>query len=355
MGEHSRLSPSSASRWLNCPGSARLDLPDESNEAADRGTAMHETAAEILSGLTTTFVSREEKDLIEEYVEYVRGVPGEQHYEQRIISHIEPEFGGTVDCVSVTDDALHVVDFKSGHGRVEAEDNKQLKSYLCLAREKFGARERYYGHIVQPRLGAPTCQEFTWRELDEHERQVWAAATDKSLHAGSWCKFCPLALACETRQKYDKERVAMAFDDHPSIEWCLEVIEIADVMAKRKQLAEARLLRLALAGQEIPGQRLASSLADRAWTDPEIAQTALGLTDDEFFTRKPNSPAVAEQLVREKLGGGRGTLKRAKEQVNKLVERKQLGPILVPLSSKLPEWRPVSPEVFEDGDAPERG
>ena len=46
MSGHARLSPSSASRWVACPGSLRLigerGIKDTSSRAAEEGTAAHE-------------------------------------------------------------------------------------------------------------------------------------------------------------------------------------------------------------------------------------------------------------------------------------------------------------------------
>lgn len=48
---HAKLSPSSASRWLNCPGSVALceNLPDSSSSAALEGTVAHALAAHCLT------------------------------------------------------------------------------------------------------------------------------------------------------------------------------------------------------------------------------------------------------------------------------------------------------------------
>jgi hypothetical protein len=44
---HAQLSPSSAVRWMTCPGSVALtkDMPDTSSKYADEGTDAHELAA----------------------------------------------------------------------------------------------------------------------------------------------------------------------------------------------------------------------------------------------------------------------------------------------------------------------
>lgn len=47
---HAQLSPSSAERWMTCPGSVALSkgAPDDSSSFADEGTDAHELAAKCL-------------------------------------------------------------------------------------------------------------------------------------------------------------------------------------------------------------------------------------------------------------------------------------------------------------------
>lgn len=49
---HARLSPSSAERWMTCPGSVKLaeGIEDKGSSYAAEGTAAHELAEHILRG-----------------------------------------------------------------------------------------------------------------------------------------------------------------------------------------------------------------------------------------------------------------------------------------------------------------
>ena len=52
-GEHSRLPASSATRWLNCPGSVKMSelFPSESSIYAQEGTLAHALAESLLNGI----------------------------------------------------------------------------------------------------------------------------------------------------------------------------------------------------------------------------------------------------------------------------------------------------------------
>lgn len=192
---HARLSPSSAYRWMACPGSIRMSegIEDRTSSYAAEGTACHELAAHCLErgfdpqeflgwtidtappegcgvigstrpvdGVTRFEVDEEMVEAVALYIEHIRDLlPTKGEYEldveQRLdMTHIHPEIYGTGDVVlyQVDEARLHVIDLKYGKGvAVDPRENPQLMLYGA------GAVRRYHNrplreivlHIVQPR------------------------------------------------------------------------------------------------------------------------------------------------------------------------------------------------------------
>lgn len=141
---HAVLSASGSHRWLNCTPSARLELEFENttSEAAREGTAAHALCEHKLKKFlkkrskrpVSDYNSDEMEECTDAYAEFVMEQYEEAKksckdpvilIEQKLdFSCYVPEGFGTGDCIIISDDKLHIIDFKYGQGIfVEAEHN----------------------------------------------------------------------------------------------------------------------------------------------------------------------------------------------------------------------------------------
>ena len=199
MGHHARLSPSSASRWMNCPGSIRLigDTPSTAGPAAMMGTAAHKViefmlqngktdASEFQGYIVQVHGPGTEESLIFapgdplalsekpgwfafpvndqmvngvqtmiDEVERVRGDMMEPTlYTERFLdmSWLDDRLGGTADVtlVDVFDDWIHLFDYKNGRVIVEVVDNEQMGNYAVGLLHEHPDKAGVVVHLVQP-------------------------------------------------------------------------------------------------------------------------------------------------------------------------------------------------------------
>ena len=218
-GKHAVLSPSTAERWFNCPGSLRLSRGKRSvsGPAAILGTEAHEYASEILL---------EEKDLVDipdddmreavgRYIEFVNnledGYEDEFDYmveEQVDLRHLGGDCWGTLDYASwIVGQDLYVCDYKNGIVTVEAKDNKQLLTYATGVCEKIGYDFRFiYIVIIQPRAAHVNGPVRSYRYPPESIKKfrdkglIPAIKETKNakaqLNSGAWCQYCPAIGNC---------------------------------------------------------------------------------------------------------------------------------------------------------------
>lgn len=222
LPDHFYMAPSSAHRWINCPGSlkALIGVEDDAGEAAERGTLGHHLAELDLTGKPLEDPERsqleqmekEERDRLESEVELcvelVSGLEGDKFYETKIQHELIPEHGGTVDVIVVDGDTLHVIDFKFGRVKVDVDDNQQIQCYLNLARQRFPDATRFLGSIIQPSVSSQMqTVEFTLEQLQDQELSVLEASVSDHFAAGDHCKFCPLLPSCKTAAKHLQEQI----------------------------------------------------------------------------------------------------------------------------------------------------
>lgn len=271
---HAHLSPSSAEKWMTCPGALAMEdgIPDTPSEYSDEGTAAHFLAAHCLEsdahpaasiGKTIGVndeafwllpdspaarsqfrIDMEMAGHVNTYVQNIKrfAVGGQLLVEQRIpIGQITGEegAGGTADAVILQGDELQIHDLKYGMGvQVEAEENKQLMIYALGALDEYsllGEFSQVRLFIHQPRVHhAPSEWVVSVEALREFGKQVTARAKVCDLafeHRANWlpggvapgleyltpsekgCKWCKAKADCPALAAFVTEAVGAEFED----------------------------------------------------------------------------------------------------------------------------------------------
>ena len=363
---HARLNPSSAERWIHCPGSVALSEqcpPPGSSEYADEGTKAHSIAEAKLRQIIGEITPKELEKIIkkhqpdgemEEATDFYRdqvveilaaaGKDAELMVEQRFsLNRWAPESFGTSDAVVIGDGKIEVIDLKYGKGvKVSAKGNPQLRMYGAGAANLF---EGMYDFdtvrmtIIQPRLDHVSTEELPLEELMSWMKDVVKPAAREAydgtgeIDAGDWCRWCPAKAVCRKRAEKNLELAKMEFKspDLLSADEIGEVLRQAEELSKWTSDVQAYALEQALAGEHFDGWKLVEGRSNRTITDQiKAAELLKAAGFDEAILFKHELYGITQL---EKNCGK----KKLTEVIGELIEKPQGKPVLVPESDKREE------------------
>ena len=358
MAQHALLSASSASRWMACPPSARLQehYENTSSPAAAEGTLAHELG-ELKLKKELGIISKRQygyshkklalNDLyapdmdgyVDRYVELCMEKVAEAktktpdavvRIEARLnFSQWVPEGYGTGDMVIIADGCIEIIDLKYGKGiPVSAIDNKQMRLYALGAIKEYIFLydiQNVKMTIVQPRLDSVSTDEITAFDL-----MYWGYNTVKPLAelaiagqgefcSGGHCRFCRAKAECRERASQNMELAKFEFAPGPvlSAEEIAEIIGQASELAKWAKDIQTFALDQALAGILYPGWKVVEGKSSRKYTDiAKIVETLLeneigdiykpselrGITDMEKTVGKKTFNELCAQYVEKPQG-----------------------------------------------------
>ena len=397
MAKHAYLSASSAERWINCPGSARLAAlyPENSSDAANEGSLAHEVA-QILIEYNAGELKKKQKEerlaemkkkvdafyaehkdmvgsynamltILEPYIDYVWAEYQEAKKadkatvlmtEVRVdFSEYVPEGFGTSDVVIIGNDRIVVIDLKYGKGvPVSAIDNPQIRLYALGAIEKFDLVydfARAKGVIYQPRLDSVTEQELPVAELrDWAEKNVKPAALEaagENAHfcPGPWCDshFCPAAARCRTRANWllALEKFAVTDPELLTDDELGEILPKLDSLQAFSRKVTDYVLSAITTGRPVKGWKVIEGRSNRKYKDEDkVAAAVMAAGYDKAVIYERSLLGITKMTA---LIGA----KKFKEVIEKagLVYKPPGAPKLAPESDPHPAFNPAAAD-FDD-------
>lgn len=385
-GTHALLSPSSASRWLVCPGSVGLsrDLSDTTSEYAQEGTNAHTLAKYCLQDkndakkhIGKSYACDESKDnadcfevtedmasYIQVYLDYVRReAKGKKLLIEQCIP-LTPLTGeenafGTADAVIVDDATLHIVDLKFGMGvRVFAKENEQMMMYAAAAAIEYsvlGDFTKFKVSIVQPRLDHIDEWGFDVKTAGKFLADVKRISPSALDGTGELnpseeaCRFCKAKAICPALAAEVVRLVEGGFDnldakkDVDLSKAMMSVGMVEDWCLAIRAEVERRLVK----GEKVPGFKLVQGrMGARQWADPKEVETvmkSLQIPVEIMYKSSLVSPTQAEKA-----------LLKAPEKWNSLqalITQKQGGPSVAPSTDPRTELGAVIDSFSDLGDA----
>lgn len=348
--EHARLAPSSAERWVECPGSVVMQErypQNEESEEAKEGTASHWVASETLEAYKkagTLFppllefidtpapngviITEEMAEGAEVYVEDIistlrmcGGDISKLHIEERTaIDKVHAESWGTPDAWFFDDKKgiLYLWDYKYGHRVIQAYENWQLVEYvLGLVSGLFPdipePEIQLDMRVVQPRTYNHEGPVRSWRTFPDmlraHVNRLQAAAIEALSDSprtvsGDWCRDCTARHVCQTYQEAAMIAVDvigdLSADELPPEALGLEIRTLKrahDAVKYRLEALQVQAIETIKSGKAVPWWGVEQGTGQQKWKKPAAEVFALGdLMGVEV--RKKAEPITPKQAIK---------------------------------------------------------
>jgi hypothetical protein len=349
--KHAKLSPSSAHRWLECPGSVTLEAeyPDDIvSEYAEYGTAGHmlgeihlnnklpvKMSAGIILNKSINFpdgfqVDDEMIDAVQTYVDYCNNLEGDEVYVEKKVDFSEwvPQGFGTADYIKVGTEnsiwkVINVVDLKMGKGvKVYAEQNPQGMLYALgvISSGNFAKEDIVNIVIVQPRIDHIS----EWR-ISVGGLTDWANNVVKKKAGEAWtgqmkfnpgekqCRFCKASATCKALAEQSLQTAMDIFTDLPTTGDLKQIhslsnSEVSQLLPRLDEISNWIKSLKAFAfeqleqGFRIEGYKLVRGRAgNRKWIDEapvEERLKELGFLKRQVYKQVMITPAVADKMLK---------------------------------------------------------
>lgn len=358
--KHSTFAPSSAARHLHCTPSLRLEemFPDplEDKTAAREGTDAHEMAEYKVRKwlglpveepvISDEWDRGEMESCTDSYLAFIKNTasamdPYPTVLPEQIVNFDNwvPGGFGTCDCMLISENILHIIDFKYGRVRVETTNNTQMKVYALGALQEYSFAYPQITtvrmSIYQPRINNIDTFEmsidglYNWAKILLVPRARMALNGEGELNMGEWCKYCKAKGACLKQQEAIGEAYEQMIKASVNDPKLLTVDEIADLLPKTEELVswckdlKTAAESLALAGNTINGYGFEPGNKKRQFEDEaEVLKRAKDLGIEDQITTVKSVSAIEKSLGKVKFVTTFGDLVTEK-QGNQIFKRKK--------------------------------